>query len=201
MTGKRITIVMFSGGVDSTYALTRLLRETDDFLVAHHIHLVNQEGRHLAEARACSRIVDYLKEKIRPFEYSESTLDRRGMPSFGFDGVVAGFEAGLVSNGCVFKHGKHADRWTMGLNREELDEMQSSDWLRDRLRYILNAAEASAYPAKPPEYFRPPVKPKRELLSYLGPVLSDMCWVCRTPVDGYEPCGKCKSCKRLPQVA
>ena len=34
-------LVMFSGGIDSTHSLVELLRETDDEVLVHHIHLVN----------------------------------------------------------------------------------------------------------------------------------------------------------------
>ena len=41
----RTTLVMLSGGVDSVYRLVKLLRETDDEVLAHHVHLVNIEQR------------------------------------------------------------------------------------------------------------------------------------------------------------
>ena len=36
---------MFSGGLDSTAMLVKLLAESDDELRVHHIHMANQEGR------------------------------------------------------------------------------------------------------------------------------------------------------------
>ena len=44
------SLILFSGGVDSTYVLAQKLRETDEIIIAHHIHLVNSEQRHKAEA-------------------------------------------------------------------------------------------------------------------------------------------------------
>jgi 7-cyano-7-deazaguanine synthase in queuosine biosynthesis len=39
------TLVMFSGGLDSTAMLVRLLEQTADELRVHHIRMVNREGR------------------------------------------------------------------------------------------------------------------------------------------------------------
>jgi hypothetical protein len=38
-------IVMWSGGIDSTFKLASLLKETAYKFHAHHVHLVNAEGR------------------------------------------------------------------------------------------------------------------------------------------------------------
>lgn len=46
------TLVMFSGGIDSTAMLVKLLTEGTDELRVHPIHMQNREGRDAAEA-AC----------------------------------------------------------------------------------------------------------------------------------------------------
>ena len=38
-------IVMWSGGIDSTFKLAYLLRETEYQVHAHHVNIVNHEGR------------------------------------------------------------------------------------------------------------------------------------------------------------
>ena len=43
------TLVMFSGGIDSTAMLVKLLAEGSDELRVHHIRMVNREQRHFAE--------------------------------------------------------------------------------------------------------------------------------------------------------
>lgn len=39
-------LVLCSGGIDSTYQLVKMMRETDDIIVVHRVHMINPEGRH-----------------------------------------------------------------------------------------------------------------------------------------------------------
>ena len=43
------TVVLWSGGVDSTGALYKILKDYDDDVVAHHIHFMNYQNRWKAE--------------------------------------------------------------------------------------------------------------------------------------------------------
>src|SRR5215207_319822 len=61
------TLVMFSGGVDSTAMLVRLLAESSDELRVHHIRMLNREGRDRAEGRAVEAIVAYCRARYRAF--------------------------------------------------------------------------------------------------------------------------------------
>ena len=45
------TVVLWSGGVDSTGALYRILKDYDDDVVAHHIHFKNYQNRWKAEKK------------------------------------------------------------------------------------------------------------------------------------------------------
>jgi len=76
------SVVMLSGGIDSVAVLKQVLKETDDKIYAHHIHIKNNEGpnnikRYKAEALALRKIVPYMKKTFRDFNYSESTIDTR----------------------------------------------------------------------------------------------------------------------------
>jgi tRNA(Ile)-lysidine synthase TilS/MesJ len=57
-------LVMLSGGIDSVFTLTRLLKETDLVIHAHHIALYNCEKRGNAEAESLRKLVPKL-QKIR----------------------------------------------------------------------------------------------------------------------------------------
>jgi tRNA U34 2-thiouridine synthase MnmA/TrmU len=46
-------IVMWSGGIDSTFKLAYLLKETEYQIHAHHVHIINREGRSKQEQAAC----------------------------------------------------------------------------------------------------------------------------------------------------
>lgn len=66
-------LVMFSGGLDSTTALYKLLKDTDYNIYAHHTILKDSTERWKDELHACKNIVKYL-QTIRNFNYSESTF-------------------------------------------------------------------------------------------------------------------------------
>src|SRR5688572_32819347 len=70
---------MFSGGIDSTAMLVKLLTEGTDELRVHHIHMQNRECRDAAEQRAVNSILSWCREHYRPFRYSASGLDLRAL--------------------------------------------------------------------------------------------------------------------------
>lgn len=202
-TRKQVSLVMLSGGVDSVYVLHRLLRESDDEVIAHHIHFVNREGRHKAEDMACKRIVAHLRKTVRPFHYTESTIDRRRFNAFGMDDMCTGFEVGIISNSFLMTRGYPVDRWTSGTCLEEELEYYGSTEL-ERFEHVLNAAAASSYPNPAPRYFQLKIIPKRDQLDYMGKTLVDLCWTCRTPVWGDNgiptECGTCKTCTLMGRI-
>ena len=67
-------LVMFSGGLDSTTALYKLLKETKHKIYAHHIILKDKTNRWKYELNASRNIIKYLKN-IRSLDYTESTID------------------------------------------------------------------------------------------------------------------------------
>ena len=70
---------MLSGGIDSVYLLKKLLIETNENIYAHHLHLINGEGkqieRYKLESIAVRKVVPYMKKNFRDFHYTESTID------------------------------------------------------------------------------------------------------------------------------
>lgn len=83
------SVLMWSGGLDSTYALVRLLSETHDEVIAHHVHYLGGEPGSASgapgssrrerltafEAQAVTALLPRLRESYRDFSYSESRLD------------------------------------------------------------------------------------------------------------------------------
>lgn len=200
---KQATLVMLSGGIDSTYSLVRLLRESDDDIVAHHIHFINVERRHEAEAVACRRILDHLKRTEREFLFTESMIDRRRFRSFGMDYVAAGFEAGIVSSSFSMDRGYPIDRWTGGTClEEELDNAGDDDV--EQLQHTLNCVAAASHPVPSPRFFQLPIISKRRQMEYMGPELVSLCWTCRTPrwTPSGNPveCGQCKTCLLMGEI-
>ena len=88
---------MFSGGLDSTAMLVKLLVQSREELHVHHIHMVNREGRDRAEHRAVKSIVAHLRQRYRPFRYSESALDFSSLEAIPIDYLSIAFVACQVA--------------------------------------------------------------------------------------------------------
>src|SRR5918999_3349818 len=91
------TLVMFSGGLDSTAMLVKLLTESAEELRVHHIRMVNRERRDLAEQRAVEAIVAYCRRHYRPFRYSESGLEFEALEAIPIDYLSIAFVACQVA--------------------------------------------------------------------------------------------------------
>lgn len=188
---------MFSSGVDSTYTLVKLLRETDDTIYAHHIHMINQENRHEVEAARSRAIVQWCSENIRKVNYSESSIDHRQTLWFGFDIMAVGFEAGIIAHSYQLARGRPLDRWTIGTCLEEGHDQK-------RFAHVEACVAANSYPHTPPPFFLYPLIPKVEEMAYLPPEVLDLCWTCRRPVlvKGEVPqeCGTCMTCNLMAKI-
>jgi len=192
-TKKKTTLVMLSGGVDSVYTLWALLAKTDDNIVVHHINFANPERRHVIEAERCRKIVNYLRQATREFEYSESTLDRRQLAFFGYDMISVGFEAGLVAHSHLLRTNTLVDRWVVGSCAEE------GNW-HSRFQHAQAGCVANCFPHPAPEVFSLPVVTKQEEIAAMPSELVALTWGCRRPIHteaGYRPCGVCQTCRIL----
>ncbi len=192
---------MFSGGIDSTYALKELLIKTNDVVLAHHIHMVNSEKRFRAEAKAAREIVAYCRSNFRQFSYSESLIDRSRLKTAGYDVITIAGEAGVVANNFLFETGQPVDRLIIGTNQEE-EDAEARD-VPDRLPHFLAALAASSYPNPPPRFETPEIKPKAHLVKELENELRSMCWTCRRPVESdgsLRECRECKTCKLMTEI-
>lgn len=189
---RRATLVMFSSGVDSTYALVKLLRETDDEIFAHHVHFINEEGRHKVEAERARRIAEHCTKTIRRLNYSETSIDHRNMRWFGFDIMGVGFEAGICAHSFLRARGYGFARWTIGTCLEEGHDER-------RFAHVENVVRANCYPNPAPPFELLPMVAKAEEIAYIGDDLAEMCWTCRRPVtlaDGaIGECGECATCE------
>lgn len=187
-----ITLVMLSGGLDSTYVLYKLLRESDDEVLVHHVHLLTNLGRHVPEAESCKSVIGYCRTNVRPFGYTESAIDHRRFQCHGYDVLAAGFEAGMVAASFHMATGKYIDRWTVGIAK---DDPVSTD----RLDQAQLCCKFNCQCSRVPELFLlPPVGPREEA-AYMPLELFDLTWSCRQPrglPQESQVCGKCVSCRR-----
>jgi hypothetical protein len=204
----RKTLVMWSGGLDSTYGLVRTLTETDGEVFVHHLHrlappdrLADQDSGNPSlaaryEADACGKMLAIFKERYRPFAYSESLVDLAAFPVFARDAVTVMLKAGLVARQLGF-----------GPDDEILDVMNSdedADWdlsspsgqaLRRSMQSLLQVLWQSD--AVPKLSVIEPVPTKRQQVEYLPPDIVALNASCRAPQledDGWKSCGVCRKC-------
>jgi 7-cyano-7-deazaguanine synthase in queuosine biosynthesis len=187
------TLVMFSGGLDSTAMLVKLLRETHDELRVHHIRLANREGRDAAEQRAVQSIVAWCAERYRPFRYSESGLDFRELEAIPIDYLCIAFVACQVAIDTP-----RCNRIAVAALARDTDIENRSA----RQRRVFDALyECYRYRklGEPEVQWIYPVyhAAKAELAASLPRELVELTWSCRRPVrrgEQWRPCGSCKAC-------
>ena len=181
-------------------SLVWALTATDEPVHVHHMHLINHEGRHEAEAEACRRIVAFCRRKYRDFDTSELTLDFSRTPWMPWDMLCVCFAAGQIVN-------KRPDvvRLVIGTCREE------GHW-RQRWDHFYRMVEGAAWPARAPELVLPFLhKTRAEEMAFLPKELRSMVWSCRRPVrthselapgggSSYVPCGRCRACEMTDKI-
>ena len=184
---------MFSGGLDSTAMLVKLLTEADDELRVHHIRLANREGRDGAESRAVDAIVAWCRGRYRPFRYSESGLDFRALDAIPIDYVSIAFVACQVAidtPGCnriaVASLARDTD-----IENRSMRQRRVFDTLYECYRYR-KLGEPHV------EWIYPVYHAtKKDLAASLPKELVELTWSCRRPLadaGGWRPCGACKAC-------
>ena len=188
---------MFSGGLDSTAMLVKLLAEGKDELRVHHIHMGNKEEREGAEARSADAVVAWCRSRYRPFRYSESGLDFRELEAIPIDYVAVAFVACQVAidtPGC--------NRIAVGSLERDTDIENRSARQRRVFDALYECYRARKLGEPHVEWVYPVYHAtKQELAASLPPELVRLTWSCRRPVrivengaEKWRPCGTCKAC-------
>jgi len=193
---------MYSGGLDSTAMLVRLLTETTDDLRVHHIRMVNREGRADAEQAAVEAILEWCRRRYRPFRYSESGLDFTALEAIPIDYLSVAFVACQVAidtPGCT--------RIAVGTLARDLDEIKRSVTAAQRrvfgAMYECYRARKLGEPAV--EWIYPVYAlSKPQIAALLEPEVRRLTWSCRRPVStlaGFRVCGTCKPCRARTDIS
>ena len=181
---------MFSGGIDSTAMLVKLLAESDEELRVHHIHLVNQERRDTAERRAVDAILAYCRKHYRPFRYSESGLDFRALEAIPIDYLSIAFVACQVAIDTP-----RCTRIAVGSLAADTDIENRSARQRRVFDEMYACYRARKLGEPRVEWIYPVYdQPKSALVAALPAELLGLTWSCRRPTDRGRPCGACKAC-------
>jgi tRNA(Ile)-lysidine synthase TilS/MesJ len=182
------TLIMFSGGLDSTVALLKLLTETNDELHVHHINLINKEGRAEAEKIAVSKIIPYC-QKIRPFVYTTTTQDYTEIYT-PYDTHVTRYTASQICRG-----NSGINRVVSGHCKDDTNSNVVSDAIfkaalcgnPDKIEWYYPCSQMSKYD-------------ERQYLLENHPDLLDMIHYCRRPIkngDKWDNCNKCTTCIQM----
>jgi len=188
-------LVMFSGGLDSTCVLYRLLAETNCAVVAHHIHLHNHEKRWVPEAIAVDAIRAYVQKHVRHFDYSESTYVSPCRRNIGFDvDIVAFMSAQILYDRPEIQFIAH------GQNKDDFREGFDNRFAQAKL---INEAALNNLKRKDRLFGVGPCRDmtKKDICDYLPDELLSLTWSCRHPVkqidDSFARCMKCVACKEM----
>ena len=105
-------LVMFSGGLDSTFSLYHLLKNTNANIYVHHIAFEDSSTKAVNEDIACNNLITHFK-KIRDFKYSKSkyrldiiNLDKNTKSNRQDDLSVVLFQAMQI---CTINHSLNID--------------------------------------------------------------------------------------------
>jgi len=184
---------MFSGGMDSTAMLVKLLTQSRDELRVHHIRMVNKEGRAGAEQQAVAAILAACRRRYRAFRSSESGLDFASLEAIPIDYLAIAYVACQVAidtPGC--------DRIAVASLSRDTDIVNRSARQRQVFDEMYACYRARKLGEAQVEWIYPVYDcTKAQIAAMLPPELMALTWSCRRPVArgaGWAPCGACKAC-------
>jgi 7-cyano-7-deazaguanine synthase in queuosine biosynthesis len=185
---------MYSGGLDSTAMLVKLLTGTAEELRVHHIRMENKEGRDGAEQRAVEAILAWCRARYRAFRYSESGLEFAQLEAIPIDYLAIAFVAchvAIDTPGCT--------RIAVASLATDTDIENRSARQRRVFETLYECYRARKVGEPRVDWVYPVYdSSKDELAASLPPELVSLTWSCRRPVPvpgGVRACGACKACR------
>lgn len=193
---KQRTLVMLSGGIDSTAALWHVLHQPNDYgdVHVHHIQIKNLETRWKAEATAVKNVLTYMKKHApSSFTFSRSTIE---VPHFGnqfmYDVEAIGFITGYMTS-----RDPSITKVVIAATKTDFDLGVDGSVMRGKRAHNSYHPEEKDHSARIKEYPQSHMT-KEEVYKSIPPELATLTWSCRTPhyADGKPiECGRCKTCK------
>ncbi len=191
-----VDIVLFSGGLDSTYLLWKLLNEGKNIHV-HHVSIrTHREPMWKEQDEAVRKIIEYLWTD-KPFKYTESVYEWHCTEILAYDtDVIISHAQPLVR---IFnpevKINIHIG-WTpedMGIpivQTRVKHDVSNNLWRALRL--------SLGNPPNTPDTLTKRLVDdnitKKDMIQELPPELLELTWTCREPIHG-EKCNMCSSCQ------
>lgn len=186
-----VKVLLWSGGIDSTYMIYRALMNGENIHV-HHISMRNSEKRADHEKIAITALKEEFKNMGLSFDFSTSSVDYTET-YIGFDYhmyLLLGQKACIAQ----FKPAQIC----IGRNKDDIDTVDP-DIISGLYKYwtVLTEYVSPTHPYVNKKVLCP-LKDltKKEIINGLPKNLLNLCWSCRTP-NGNNPCGSCKTCKEI----
>jgi 7-cyano-7-deazaguanine synthase in queuosine biosynthesis len=201
------SLVMWSGGLDSTFALARLLETTADEVYAHHVHCEGRtdDGRRRSrrceyEAHAVERLREAMAEHYRPFDYGESRIDLSGFSQLAPETTMAAYFAAHVALSSGFTP---FDRIVLGASADDVPWQPHTHRYAFRRMVTLRVLRAvSECEEVPFLHLFSPRPSKQAEADALPPGVFARTASCRDPdlvetplgESRFRPCGVCPQC-------
>jgi len=209
----KTTILLLSGGLDSTACFFKLLEETTDKIIALYVDL---SPANAGKAWCERQVVKYLESIYddnyhidlqicdKRVKFVNTEISVYGRPKDGFS------QPPLWIQAAAFAAGEHeADQICVGYNRGD----EARDYINDIIDLLRAHWELMSFEdTHTPTLYTPFINThKGHIISYLKkiekklnkPILNKL-WVCESPdfihtveMTGYKRCMKCTPCKRL----
>lgn len=193
---KKRTLVMFSGGIDSTAALWHVLHNPDQYgeVLVHHIHIKNLEARWRAEALAVRDVLSYMRKNApTKFSYSESEIT---VPHFGnkfmYDVEAMGFITGYMTS-----RDPGITKVVIAATATDFEMGVDGSVMRGKRMHNAYHPDEEDHSKRIKEYPHSHLT-KEQVYKTMPLDLAVLTWSCRTPhyADGKPiECGRCKTCK------
>lgn len=190
-------ILLFSGGMDSTYLTWRLLSGGVMGVHLHHVSIrTSLESRWKKEVKAVENIIKYFKTKGFVFEYSNSVSELYDMDRVGFDSdTVLLYAQKLAQNFVNDKKIEILLGWNPhDMERADIAERAERNVTSNIWKALVESASNRKYIDKELKF--PLIKwgvNKDTIFKELPQELIDLTWSCRYGDE--KPCNKCHACK------
>ena len=191
-------ILMFSGGIDSTYLAWKLMKNKTPNLHLHHASIRNDADTcWKKQDEAMEPILSYFKDRGFEFEYSESVFEMYGWNQVGYDSdlllliaqklaqnfdgevqVLMGWNPTDMKRSCIddrARRGVTQNIWLALIesarNRQDIDKTLYFPLIEEGIT-------------------------KTEMMREIPQDLLFLTWSCRRSKDG-TPCGRCHACRDI----
>jgi len=184
------TLINLSGGIDSTFALYRYLKNNpEEKALIHFCHLINHEGREPYESKAVSNILQWLSENnLNNFKFVESQFDYKSLGNIIRDVELLSFLTAVI---CQNPAHQTISEVILSVNKDEKNRY-TNKFYNDEL---IRREKLVKLIAKRYIKFKFPIceMTKTDIIQEMPKELFDLCWYCRRPKNG-KVCNSCHTC-------